>query len=276
MLRKSIVALAAVAALAVAARAQTVDEIVAKHVEARGGMAKIKAVKTMRSTGKRDLAPGLSAPIVVEQSRPNKMRADFTVQGLTGTLAYDGASGWQIMPFQGNKDPEPMAEEMVKEFAEDSDIDGPLVDWKEKGHKIELVGKEQVEGTDAYKLKLTRKGGTVSHVWIDADSFLEIKGETKRMVRGTEQETVYVVGDYKEVAGMMMPHSVQFSEKGGPVMSMTFDKIEVNPAVEDARFKMPAAPKKADANAPAAKPENKEAETKPAEKKPAPVKPPTR
>ncbi len=281
MFRKITLGLAATLVLASAASAQTVDEIVAKHLAARGGMAKLKAVKTLRIAGKREIQPGFAVPIVMEQSRPNKMRADFTVQGMVGTLAFDGAGGWQVMPFQGNPNPEPMNDEMLKEFSQDSDIDGPLVDWKEKGNKVEFVGKEAVEGTDAYKLKLTKKGGDVTHIWLDADSFLELKSESKRTVRGTEQELVAISGDYKEVNGMMMPHSFQFGPKGQPMLSMTFEKIEVNPAVDDARFKMPAAPKKADANAPAAKPENKEAETKPADKKPVeavkpPAKPPAR
>lgn len=276
MFRKSLVALAAVLLLAAAAPAQTAEEIVAKHIQARGGMEKIKSVKTMRSTGKREVQPGFSVPIVLEQMRQNKMRADFTVQGMTGSLAYDGAQGWQLMPFQGKTDPEPMPEDMVKEFAEDADIDGPFVDWKEKGHKVELVGKEQIEGTDAYHVRLTKKDGTVSDVWFDADSFLEIKSATRRTVRGTQQEFEAVVGDYKEVGGMMMPHSVQFGEKGQPKLSMTFDKIEINPAIEEARFKMPAAAKKPEGNAPAAKPENKETETKPADKKPDPAKPPAK
>ena len=276
MFRKSLVALAAIALVAAAASAQTADEIIAKHIQARGGMEKLKAVKTTRSTGKREIQPGFAVPIVVEQMRQNKMRADFTVQGMTGSLAYDGAQGWQLMPFQGKTDPEPMPEEMVKEFAEDSDIDGPFVDWKTKGHKVELVGKEQVEGTDTYHVRMTKKDGTISDVWFDADSFLEIKSATRRTVRGTQQEFEAVIGDYKEVGGMMMPHSVQFAEKGKPKLTMTFDKIEINPAIEEARFKMPAVAKKPDGNAPAAKPENKETETKPADKKPDPAKPPAK
>ena len=277
MLRKSLVALAAIALLSAAASAQTAEEIIDKHIQARGGMEKLKAIRTVRSTGKREIQPGFSVPIVLEQMRQNKMRADFTVQGMTGSLAYDGARGWQLMPFQGKTDPEPMPEDMVKDFAEDSDIDGPFVDWKQKGHKVELVGKEQVEGTDAYHLKLTRKEGTVSDVWFDADSFLEIKSSTRRTVRGTQQELEAVIGDYKDAGGgVIMPYSVQFGEKGQPKLSMTFDKIEINPAIEAARFNMPAVAKKPDGNAPAAKPENKEAETKPADKKPDPTKPPAK
>lgn len=276
MFRKSLIALTAVLLLSGAASAQTAEEIVAKHIQARGGAEKLKAVKTLRSTGKREIQPGFAIPIVVEQMRPNKMRVDLSVQGMTGVLAYDGANGWQLMPFQGKTDPEPMPDDMIKEFAEDSDIDGPFIDWKAKGHKIEFVGKEQVEGTDAYRVRLTKKGGDVVEAWFDAETHLDIKSVSRRTVRGTVQEVEAVSGDYKEVAGMMMAHSFQFGEKGQPKLTMTFDKIEVNPAVEEARFKMPAVAKKPDGNAPAAKPENKETETKPADKKPDPTKPPAK
>ena len=276
MFRKSLVALAALMLLSAAASAQTAEEIVDKHIKARGGMEKLKSIKTLRMTGKREIQPGFAIPIVLEQMRPNKMRVDLTVQGMTGVLAYDGTSGWQLMPFQGKTDPEPMPDEMIKEFADDSDIDGAFVDWKAKGHKIELVGKEQVEGTDAYRVKLTKKGGDVVDTWFDAETYLDIKSVSRRTVRGTVQEIEAVTGDYKDVGGMMMAHSFQFGEKGQPKLTMTIDKIEVNPAVEEARFKMPAAAKKPEGNAPAAKPESKEAETKPADKKPDPTKPPAK
>jgi hypothetical protein len=276
MFRKSLIVAAFVALLSPVASAQTAEEIVAKHIQARGGAEKLKSIKTLRMTGKREIQPGFAIPIVLEQMRPNRMRVDLTVQGMTGILAYDGANGWQLMPFQGKTDPEPMPDEMIKEFADDSDIDGPLLDWKEKGHKIELVGKEQVEGTDAYRVKLTKKGGDILDIWFDAETYLDIKGVSRRMVRGTVQEVESVTSDYKEVAGMMMPHSFQFGEKGQPKLTMTIDKIEVNPAVEEARFKMPAVAKKPEGNAPAAKPENKEAETTPADKKPDPTKPPAK
>jgi outer membrane lipoprotein-sorting protein len=272
MFRKSLFAFALVALSAATASAQTVDEIVAKHLEARGGAAKLKAVNSIRITGKRELQPGLEVPMVVEMKRPNLQHVEFTLQGMTAVLAYDGKTGWQIMPFQGKKDPETMGEDETKDFAED-DIDGVFVDYKSKGNTVELIGKEKLEGTDAYKLKVTKKSGTVETIYIDADSFLEIKGSTKRTVRGAEQQIDQTVGDYKEVGGIMFPHSFEFSAAGQPKLKMTIEKIELNPALDDARFKMPAV-KKAEGNAPAAKPESKESETKPADKKPEPNKKP--
>lgn len=250
MLRKALLALAGAALLAPAS-AQTLDEILAKNLEARGGADKIKAVKTVRLTGRMTVGPGLEAPVVMEFKRPTKMRMDFTIQGMTGSQAFDGKGGWQIMPFQGNPNPEPMSPDDVKDAEEQADVDGPLVDWKAKGHAVELVGKEKVEGTDAWKLKITMKGGDVRYVFLDADAYLEIRGEGKRKIRGTEMETEQTVSDYKEVGGLVMPHAFEGGPKGSPMrQKITIDKIELDVDIDDARFAMPA---KKDAPAPAAK-----------------------
>jgi outer membrane lipoprotein-sorting protein len=247
--------------------AQTVDEIIAKNIEARGGMDKIKAVQSSRATGKMEFGPGMEAPGVFLQKRPDMARLDFTVQGLTATQAYDGKSGWAIMPFTGKKDPEAMTADDTKQMQEDADIDGPLVDYKAKGHQVELVGKEQVEGTDAYKLKVTLKNGDVKFIYLDADSGLEIKEESKRMIRGTEQETESSFSDYREVSGLMFAFAQQSGIKGSPqAQKLTIEKIELNVPLDDASFKMPvAAP--APAAAPAAKPEAGKPADKPADKK---------
>ncbi|HKP72238.1 MAG TPA: hypothetical protein VJT82_04825 [Pyrinomonadaceae bacterium] len=277
MLRRMFLAFAVTTLVALTASAQTptADDIISKHVAALGGAEKLKATKTLRMTGRMTVGPGIEAPIVIEYKRPGSTRLDLTLQGMTATQAYDGKTGWSINPFQGSKNAEPMGEDELKDAAENADWEGPLVNYKEKGHKVELVGKEQIEGTDAYKLKVTLKGGDVRYLYLDADSFLEIKGESKRTIRGTERELESASGDYKEVGGLVFPHSLEFGAKGSPQkQKLTIEKIEINPDVDDARFKMPAAPKP-DANAPAAKPENKQTETKPAEKKPEdPKKPP--
>jgi hypothetical protein len=250
MLRKALLALAGAALLAPAS-AQTLDEILAKNLEARGGADKIKAVKTVRLTGRMTVGPGLEAPVVMEFKRPTKMRMDFTIQGMTGSQAFDGKGGWQIMPFQGNPNPEPMSPDDIKDAEEQADIDGPLVDWKAKGHAVELVGKEKVEGTDAWKLKITMKGGDVRYVFLDADAYLEIRGEGKRKIRGTEMETEQTISDYKEVGGLVMPHAFEGGPKGSPMrQKITIDKIELDVDIDDARFATPA---KKDAPAPAAK-----------------------
>jgi outer membrane lipoprotein-sorting protein len=242
MIRKCLLSLAFVGAGAGWAQAQNVDELIAKNVQARGGLAKMKAVSTLRLTGKMSVGPGMEAPVTLELKRPNRMRMEFLFQGMAGIQAYDGSAGWQISPFGGKKDPEPMSPEDLKDAQEQADMDGPLVDYKEKGHTVELMGKDKVEGSDAYKLKVTLKNGDIQFIYLDTDSFLEIKDESKRTVRGSEIETETTLGDYKEVNGLLFPFSIQSGAKGHPEkQNITVDKIEVNAAVDDARFKMPSA-----------------------------------
>ena len=242
MFRKLLLSAACFAFLAPAVLGQTVDEIIAKSIDARGGMDKLKAVQTIKATGSLEMAPGMTAPGVMYQKRPDQMRLDFTVQGLTATQAYDGSSAWQIMPFTGKKDAELMTADDTKDVKEGADIDGPLVDYKSKGNTVELVGKEKVEGTDAYKLKVTMKDGDVKNIYLDADSYLEIKEDGKRMVRGTEQETESSLSDYREVNGVMFAYAVESGVKGSPQkQKLTIDKVEVNVPVDSTMFKMPPA-----------------------------------
>src|SRR5664279_3247593 len=128
---------------------------------------------------------------------------------MTGVTAWDGKAGWKISPWQGKKDPEPLAEDELKGIVEDSVFDGQLVRYKEKGSTLEFVDSEPVEGTDAWKLKLTLKNGDVQYYYMDMDYFVPIKIEIKRMIRGAEQEAEITLGDYKEVAGWYLPHSIE-------------------------------------------------------------------
>jgi outer membrane lipoprotein-sorting protein len=234
---------------ALPATAQTVDELIAKNVAARGGLDKLKSVQTMRLIGKMTMGPGMEAPVRLELKRPNSVRMEYTFQGMTGVQAWDGTSGWAISPFSGKTDAEPMSPEDAKEAEEQSDMDGPLVDYKAKGHSVELVGKEKLEGSDTYKLKVTLKNGTVNYTYLDADSYLAIREESKRLVRGSEVEVESTIGDYKEVGGVLIPHSIQNGAKGRPEkQDIVIDKIELNPPLDDARFKMPAPAKPGSAN----------------------------
>lgn len=220
--------------------AQTVDDVIAKNLEARGGIDKIKAVKSAQITGHMTITGAGEAPFNWKWKRPSMLRVEFTLQGMTAIQAYDGKAGWMVMPFLGKKDPEPMGEEELKHIDEQSDFDGPLVDYKEKGNQVELLGKESVEGTDAYKLKLTRKNGDVTILYLDSESYLEIKTEAKRMIRGMEMEIESSQGDYKEVGGLLIPHSIESRPKGAPEgQTITFDKVELNVDVPAAEFTMP-------------------------------------
>jgi hypothetical protein len=221
----------------------TAEEIVAKYVKAVGGMEKIEAVKTLKRSGKFRGGGGFEAKVLEENKRPDLVRQEFTFQAMTGVTAWDGKSGWKIEPWQGKKDPEPLGEDELKGIVEDSVFDGQLVHYKEKGSTLELAGTEPVEGTDAWKLKLTLKNGDVHYYYMDTDYFVPIKIEFKRMIRGAEQETEATLGDYKAVAGWYLPHSIEQGRKGSPNRStVVYDRIEANVPMDDSIFKMPAAP----------------------------------
>jgi hypothetical protein len=223
----------------------TADEIIANYVAKIGGMDKIQAVKTVKKTGKFTGGGGFEARIAEENKRENMIRQEFTLQGMTGITAYDGKEGWKIEPFQGKKDVEPLGEDELKQIVEDSDFDGPLVHYKEKGNKVELVGKEPVEGTDAWKLKVTLASGDVQHYYMDTDYFVPIKVEYKRVVRGAERESETSIGDYKEVAGVYFPHSFESGQKGSATRSkVVYDRIEANVPLDDSLFHRPAGPAK--------------------------------
>ena len=239
-MRRVLLLLAGLALLAANASAQTAEEIVAKYVKTVGGANKIQAVKTLRKTGTFNGGGGFEAPIIEENKRNNMVRQEFSLQGLTAVNAYDGHTGWKIEPWQGKKDAEPLGEEEMKQIVEDSDFDGPLVNYQQKGNKVEFVGMEPVEGTDAFKLKVTLASGDVRYYFMDTDYFVPIKIETKRMVRGAEREYETSLGDYKEVNGWYMPFSVESNVKGSPNRAkVTFEKIEANVAIDDSRFRMP-------------------------------------
>lgn len=240
MVRKTLLGIVLIALLAPMVSAQTLDEIIAKHNEALGGLAKIKAVQSIRTTGKMVLPQGIELPLVMYQKRPKAFRMEFSMQGMTGTQAYDGKNAWMVMPMMGKKDPEPMGADETDQMDEQAEFDGPLVDYKEKGHKVELVGKEQVEGADAHKLKVTLKSGNVRNIYLDAETYLQIKAESKRTVRGTEVESESYMSDYKEVDGMMMPFAIEAGVKGNPQrQKIVIEKVEFNPVLSDTLFTMP-------------------------------------
>jgi hypothetical protein len=249
-MRKLLLALAGPLLFAAHAQAQTADEIVAKFIKTVGGMERIQAVKSLRRTGRYTEGGGFEAGIVEENKRPNLVRQEFQIQGMTGVTAYDGRTGWKIEPWNGKKDAEPLGEEEMKGIVEDSDLDGPLVNYRAKGVKVEYVGTDEVEGTDAYKLKVTLASGDVRFYYMDTDYFVPIKIDTKRMVRGAEREYETILGDYKEVGGWYLPFSVESGVKGNPNrQKITYEKIEANVALDDSRFRAPAA-KSAPAPAP--------------------------
>jgi hypothetical protein len=219
--------------------AQTVDEVIAKAIAARGGMEKLKAIQTQRLTGNITIGSHPPGPFMVEMKRGGKMRQEMTVGGQNATRVTDGTVGWKVSPDNGGV-PEPLSAGELKNMAGGADIDGPLVDYKAKGNQIELDGKEQVEGRDAYKLKITQKDGAVRYDYIDASSYLEVKWEGQ-IDAGTQKfmaESFFK--DYRPVNGVMYHYQIESDTIGTPYrQKLVFDKIEVNVPLEDAVFGKP-------------------------------------
>ena len=240
MIRKKLLFAVAGLLLAGSLSAQTVDEILAKHFAALGGKEKIKAIQSAKISGKQTFGPQ-EAPFTIYWKRPAKFRLEFTLQGMTGIQAYDGTTGWSVMPFLGKSEPEKMSEDDLKNIQEQADmIDGPLMDYQDKGNQVELIGKEEVEGTPAYKMKVTRKNGDVTYIYFDAEAMVQIKAEGKRTMRGQEIEFEGAMGDYKEVHGLYFPYSLENKPKGAPQGSMiTIEKYEFDVEIPDSTFTMP-------------------------------------
>jgi hypothetical protein len=238
-IRFSLGVLAALALFSFAASAQTVDEVISKNIQAHGGVAKLKAVSSLRTTSKFSQG-SFRAEFRQENKRADKVREEFIIQGLAQVQAYDGKTGWQISPFSGRKDPELLSQDDLKSLVVDADIDGPLVDYKEKGHKAELVGHDSMEGTDCFKVKLRMKNGDVRYYYLDSDSFLELKVEIQTTIRGALQESEWYYGDYEQVNGIYYPFAIEQAQKGSASRAQfSVEKIEQNIALEDAHFSMP-------------------------------------
>src|SRR6266853_4988618 len=220
----------------------TADELVAKNIDAKGGATRLNNLQTLRATGKL-LVPvqgQIELGFVQTKKRPDEVRTEASLQGMTQIEAYDGKEGWKVSPFFGRKDPERMSADDVKTLMEDAEIDGPLVDWKTKGSKVEYLGTEDVEGTFAHKLKVVRKNGDVNFVYLDPDHLLEIRVLTQRMRHGAQEEVETDLGDYEKAAGVFVPTSIESGRKGAPDKErIIIDKVEANVPVDDTIFHFP-------------------------------------
>ncbi len=229
---------AALAMFAGSAKAQTVDEVIAKNVQAHGGLEKLKSVQSRRTIAK--FSEGsFRAEFRQENKRPDKVREEFIIQGMAQIQAYDGKTGWQISPFNGRKDPDLMSQDDMKSLIVDADMEGPLVNYKDKGHQAELVGHDSVEGTDCYKIKLSMKNGDVRYYYLDADSFLELKLEIQTTIRGALQESELYYGDYEQVNGIYYPFALEQAQKG----SSSRSQISVEDATSRQIIRCPRNPK---------------------------------
>ena len=224
--------------------AQTAEELINKNIQAKGGLEKIKAAKTRLTTGRVKGAGRRRAMVAAFREmnmRPDLVRLNISMQGMTAVQAYDGSAGWQTQPFRGRKDPELMGEDILRDLLLAADFDGPLVDYTAKGNQVEYLGHDLVDGDDALRLKVTLKNGDVVYYYLDPDTYLEIRKEIQQFVRGSVRERVVDLGSYKPVDGVMYPFSISEGPKSNPGAQVTtVNKIEVNVAFQESDFALPA------------------------------------
>jgi hypothetical protein len=245
-MRHAVIMLVAISCLSVFALTQTAEELVNKNIQAKGGIDKIKTIKSVRMTGKLNAGGGFIAAVTQENVRPDLVRETFSLQGMTAVQAYDGSSGWQIQPFGGHKDSELMGEDDLRDVLLDADFDGPLVDYKEKGNTVEYLGHDEVDGDDVLRLKVTLKNGDILYYYLDPDTYLEIRKEIQQFIRGSIRDRVVELGSYKAVGGVMYPFSLSQGPKNNPTaQTTTVEKLEVNVPIPISDFALPSSLKQA-------------------------------
>jgi len=221
------------------ATAETLDEIVARHLAARGGGA-LRALRAVRMTGRATAGPGRDAIVRREIARPGRIRTEFVFQGTTSVYAWDGSAGWRVSPLDGGFEPEPLPAEEAAQIAEQADLEGPLVDWRAKGHRLEVVGSEPLPGGPAHVLKLTLRSGAVRRLFVDAATGLVVRTESTRTLSGRELALETVFGDYRKEGGIAFPWTIETGVQGRPRrLRIVVEQVETNPVLDEARFRMP-------------------------------------
>lgn len=216
------------------ASGQTVDELIARNLESKGGLARMRAIQTMKQTRKMNLQ-GMESPVVVYAKRPNMVRQEISTGGRMVVMAYDGVTPWLVNPHTGSNAAIQVTGPQADAIRQDSDFDGPLVDYREKGLTIELVGTEALDTAKVHHLKVTNRKGLVQHYYLDATTALEVKLVTETDTTTIEQELT----DYREVEGIKIPFVIRTSANGVRQGEIRLEKVEFNVKLDDAIFRMP-------------------------------------
>jgi hypothetical protein len=214
--------------------AQTVDEIVAKNIEAKGGVDKLKSVQSMKLTG--TLAGrGVESPFTIWSKRPNMARQETKMQGTPMVRAFDGSTAWMMIGSEAQE----ISGHQAQTTREQAEFDSPLLDFKAKGSTVELVGTETIGDTKVYHLKLTTKNGMVQHYFLDAATGLE-KQTAVTLEQGPQSVKVVTdLSDYRDVDGIKVPFTVKQTVNGTPASTLTVEKVEFNIPIDETLFKMP-------------------------------------
>lgn len=238
-MKKTLLSILAALVLGAPLCSQTLDEVLARNYQSRGGLDKLKALAGWKLSGKMVVAAqGLDLPVTIWQKAPGKMRVETVLQGKKIVQACDGRKAWWIMPFL-SEDAQAMPAGQARQFVEQAVFENPLVVFGEKGYRLELLGGEELDGKPVFKLKLVKADGKEIFYYLDAGSGIELKSSLLTKTGDAEALVEIIYGDNRTVNGVMVPFAVGNRLNGQPQMQMTFDEIEINPAMADALFAMP-------------------------------------
>jgi len=237
MFRRLLLALAVVACSLPAhpAFAQTVEEIVARNLEARGGIDKIKSIQTIKQVARLN-SQGMDVGMTMYGKRPNMTRKELMMGQQRILYVFDGKTAWVLNPLTGSNAPSVISGPELEGIRQEADFDSPFVDYKAKGYTIALVGTEDAAGRKMYHLRLTSKSGAVQECYLDAETALEARTVSPSPMGSLEEE----FSDYRDVQGLKMPFNVRTLQNGRRVAEISIERIELNGTVDDDLFRKPA------------------------------------
>lgn len=201
------------------------------------GQEKLAEVKTIIVYGK-IMQMGTEFPFVQKMKSPNKFRIEATIQGQMMIQAFDGENGWFIAPWIG-PDPQDLTGVQLKQAKEQANIEGDLYHWEEKGHQAEYIGTEDMEGTEVFNIKLTKKEGDEIFYFIDSESYVILKETRKMTMQGTEMEIESFPGNYEMINGIAFPMSIKTNTMGQST-EIVFDSVKIDLELDDSIFVRPA------------------------------------
>lgn len=217
--------------------AQDLEEIIDKHHEVVG-LQKILETETMIAKGK-VVQMGTEFPMILYQARPNRFRMEAEIQGTKMIQAFDGETGWIVMPWTGSLEPQKLTEEQLKSMKQMGDMEGDFYNWKEKGYDVSYMGEDDMEGTPVHKIKVVKEEGDEFIYYIDAENYVILKTDATVNVQGTETKSSTYYSNFKPVQGMIMPHSMETEVNGQTQSQIVIEEVKLDEELEDSMFEMP-------------------------------------